>query len=848
MNGNFKLKRGGENKGGSNLKSNDNSIEKTPLDELLTQLNASLDGLSQEEAQRRLEKYGPNALEETKFSPVLKFLSYFWGPIPWMIEVAAVLSAVVQHWVDLIIIAVLLIFNAVVGFWQEYQAANAVDDLKKQLALRARAKRDGKWIEIDASLLVPGDLVRLRLGDIIPADVKLVEGDYLSVDQSALTGESLPVEKKSGGAAFSGSVIQQGEMVALVAATGPETYLGKTAKLVSSARSVSHFQKAVLSIGDYLIYLSLFLAAILMLVMISRGAGIFILVQFALILLVAAIPVALPAVLSVTMAIGAVGLAKMKAIVTRLESIEEMAGMDVLCSDKTGTLTQNKLTLGKPSIFGAKDIQELILAASLASKEEDRDAIDLAVIAGLDDPQLLTKYKQTSFVPFDPVSKRTQADVEGPDGKTFKVSKGAPQVILEICHPDADVNEKVQAKVQEFAHQGYRTLGVASLTDSDHWQFLGVLPLFDPPREDSIDTIQRAKEHGIQVKMVTGDNTAIAKEISSQLGLGTHIYEAYDLFKEGGGSQAVPKKVIERVEQADGFAQVFPEHKFDIVSVLQEQGHIVGMTGDGVNDAPALKQANTGIAVSGATDAARSASDLVLTAPGLSVIIKAVEEARKIFERMNSYAIYRITETIRIMIFVVLAMTIFNFYPISTVMIILLALLNDLPIMTIAFDNTWLDPKPVRWDMHRVLMVATILGMVGVVQTFGILVIGKVALNLDQGQIQSLIYIKLAVAGHLTLFVTRSKRSFLSKPYPSPILLIATQAVAAAIVGFGFLVSPIPWSYIGLVWVYCLLWMFINDWVKMQVYHHLDATGKHHRTFLDRVQQLFHPDGHLRRL
>jgi H+-transporting ATPase len=431
------------------------------------------------------KKYGPNTLEEKKFSPILKFLSYLWGPIPWMIEVAAMLSAIVQHWVDLIIIVILLLFNAIVGFWQEYQAANAVDALKKQLALNARAKRDGKWIEVDTSQLVPGDLIRLRLGDIIPADVKLVEGDYLSVDQSALTGESLPVEKKSGDAAYSSSVVQQGEMVALVAATGSETFFRKTARLVSSAKSVSHFQKAVLTIGDYLIYLSLFLAAILMLVMIFRGAGIFTLVQFALILLVAAIPVALPAVLSVTMAIGAAGLAKMKAIVTRLESMEEMAGMDILCSDKTGTLTQNKLTLGDPALFAAKDAQELILEGVLASKEEDRDVINLAVMAGLKDEQTMAKYNQTNFVPFDPISKRTEATVKGPNGDSFKVTKGTPQVILELCHPATDLADKANAKVDEFARQGYRTLGVARSENGGSWQFLGILPLYDPPREDS---------------------------------------------------------------------------------------------------------------------------------------------------------------------------------------------------------------------------------------------------------------------------------------------------------------------------------------------------------------------------
>jgi len=291
---------------------------------------------------------------------------------------------------------------------------------------------------------------------------------------------------------------------------------------------------------------------------------------------------------------------------------------------------------------------------------------------------------------------------------------------------------------------------------------------------------------------------------------------------------------------------VFPEHKFEIVKTLQGQGHIVGMTGDGVNDAPALKQADTGIAVSGATDAARAAAALVLTAPGLSVIVQAVETARTIFERMNSYAIYRITETIRIMFFVVLAMIAFRFYPITTIMIILLALLNDLPIMTIAYDNTWLDPQPVKWEMRRVLTVATGLGLVGVAETFGLLVIAVLWLNLDHAQIQSLIYLKLAVAGHLTLFVARTRRSFLSRPYPAPILLIAifaTQVIAAMIVGFGWLVAPIPWSYVGLVWGYCLIWVLIEDRLKLHIYDHLELTGKGHRAFLDQVKGPLHSHG-----
>jgi H+-transporting ATPase len=812
------------------------------LESLFKELASSPEGLTGAEVKKRLEKYGPNALEEKKQSALLKFLTYFWGPIPWMIEVAAVLSALVGHWVDLIIIVVLLVFNAVVGFWQEHQAANAVEALKKQLALKARVKRDGQWAEIDAVNLVPGDIVRLRLGDIIPADVRLAEGDYLSVDQSALTGESLPVDKNVGDIAYSSSVAKQGEMAALVTATGANTFFGRTAKLVSSAKSVSHFQKAVLTIGNYLIYLSLGLAAILLVTMFARGEPVLTLVQFALILVVAAIPVAMPAVLSVTMAIGAVVLARKKAILTKLESIEEMAGMDILCSDKTGTLTQNKLTLGEPAMFGAKDAQELILAGALASKAEDRDAIDLAVLNGLKDPAVLKNFNQTKFVPFDPVHKRTEAEVKGASGASFKVTKGAPQVILGMCKPAEDVAKAAETKVNEFAGKGFRTLGVARQDDGGAWQFLGLLPLFDPPREDAASTIHEANEHGIHIKMVTGDNTAIAKQIAGQLGLGANIHTADEFFKDTSAGGDISPKAAAAVEATEGFAQVFPEHKFQIVQALQSRGHIVGMTGDGVNDAPALKQANCGIAVSGATDAARAAAALVLTAPGLSVIVQAVETARTIFERMNSYAIYRITETIRIMFFVVAAMLAFKFYPITTVMIILLALLNDLPILTIAYDNTWLDPKPVRWDMRRVLAIATALGLIGVLETFIILVIARDWFHLDAGQIQSFVYLKLAVAGHLTLFVARTRRPFLSRPFPAPILLAAilgTQGIAALIVGCGWLVAPIAWKYVGFVWIYCLIWVFIEDWVKLRVYHQLELNAKWHRDFLDRIKTPF---------
>lgn len=816
--------------------------QQQPVQETFREVDSSEHGLTSVEAEKRLTKYGPNEIAERRVSPLLKFLGYFWGPIAWMIEIAAALSAVVRHWADLIIIMILLVFNGVIGFWEEYQAGNAIEQLRENLALSARVLRDGKWQQLEARRLVPGDVIRLRLGDVIPADVKLFDGDYLSVDQSALTGESLPVDKKQGDLAYSGSIAKQGEMVGVVTATGMNTFFGKTAQLVSTAQHVSHFQRAVLTIGDYLIYLSLALVGILVVVELDRGEPWLTVVQFALILTVASIPVAMPAVLSVTMAIGAMMLSKMKAIVARLESIEEMAGMDVLCSDKTGTLTENRLTLGEPVLFAEGDAQNLILSGVLASKEEDQDAIDLAILNGLKSRDGLDKYNQKNFVPFDPVRKRTVATIEDSSGRSFQVSKGAPQVILDMSRHDDALARHVNEKVDEFATRGYRTLGVARSEDGKDWIFLGLLPLYDPPRADASQTIADAKAHGIDVKMVTGDNIAIGREIAGQLGLGRNILPAEQLEAEHGGQDGIDRAMLSlpsRIERADGFAQVFPEHKYKIVRALQDRDHLVGMTGDGVNDAPALKQADVGIAVSGATNAARAAADLVLTEPGLSVIVRAVEEARRIFERMNSYAIYRITETIRIMIFIVLAILVYRFYPITTIMIILLALLNDLPIMTIAYDNTWLDPRPVRWQMHRVLRVATVLGSVGVAETFLLLVIARSYFGVGLPQLQSIIFIKLVVAGHMTLFVARTRRPFLTRPFPAVILLLAiltTQSVAALIVGLGLFVAPIPWLWIGYIWAYCIGWIFIEDFAKLIVYHHLDMSGPRHRRFLERAK------------
>ena len=791
-------------------------------------------GLSEAEARRRLDQYGENGLIEHHVGALERLGHFFWGPIPFMIEIAAALSALLRHWDDLGIILLMLLINAGVGFWQEFKADNAISLLKQRLALKARVKRDGTWMDVEARLLVPGDLILIKLGNIVPADVTLVGPGYLSLDQSSLTGESLPVEKKAGDEAYSGSIARQGEMGGLVVATGMKTYFGKTARLVEQAKSVSHFQRAVLRIGNFLILVTVGLVLVIGLAALFRHDPLLETAQFALILAVASIPVALPAVLSVTMAVGAERLARMRAIVSRLVSIEEMAGMDVLCSDKTGTLTRNELTLGEPQPAPGIASNELLLAARLASRRDAPDAIDGAVLAGSAGTPGLESYLVEAFQPFDPIAKRAEAEVEG-DRRRFKVTKGAPQVIIDLCDPPALERAAIVKTVDEDAARGFRTLGVARTDDSGRWRYLGLLPLFDPPREDCAETIATTRAMGVAIKMVTGDHEAIAREIAGQLGLGQNIVVAEAVFGGRDGEANLSK-----IADADGFARVFPEHKFKIVKALQDAGHIVGMTGDGVNDAPALKQADVGIAVSGATDAARAAADLVLTAPGLSVITRAIEEARQIFERMTGYATYRIAETARVLLFMTASILVFNFYPVTAIMVVLLALLNDLPIMMIAYDNAPVALRPVRWDMTRVLTVASVLGIFGVMSSFGIFWIVRNYLGLPTAVVQSLVFLKLLVAGHMTIYLTRNKGPVWERPWPNWKLILpceATQLVGTVFVVYGWFVAPTGWRLALMVWAYALISFFVASAVKVGTYRLLEHRAARQARHLARVER-----------
>ncbi|KAG0202581.1 hypothetical protein BGX28_004927 [Mortierella sp. GBA30] len=803
-------------------------------------------GLTDDEVEARRSTWGTNELKEVKKNPILKFLGYFTGAIAYLIEVACIISAVVKDWLDFGIILALLLVNACIGFIEEAKAESALDALRQTLALKTRCWRNGHLIELDTSGLVPGDVIVLRLGDIIPADGRLLgigatgestEGDLL-IDQSALTGESLPVSKKKGDTVYSSSIVKQGQQMAVVTKTGTNTFIGRAANLISITVEEGHFQKIINRIGNFLILITVVLVGIILVYQLVhfRGTeeGRFLTVLGrVLVLTVAAIPVGLPTVMSVTMAVGAKQLAAKKVIVKRLTAVEEMASVSVLCSDKTGTLTLNELTFDEPYLTNGYTSDDILLYSYLAAEAGANDPIELAVRTAAEEQLPLLQgrthkhdvpgYKVTSFLPFNPATKLTQATITKKDtGETFKVAKGAPQVIIRLIGGDDDAVRAVNA----LAKRGLRALGVARTREGsmDQFDLIGMIALIDPPRPDSAETIARCKYMGVDVKMVTGDQLIIAKEVAHRLGLTRVILDANHLVDPDKSEEEVTEHCI----RADGFAQVIPEHKYRVVELLQKRGIIVGMTGDGVNDAPALKKANVGIAVHGCTDAARSAADIVLLAPGLSTIVDGLLTSRAIFQRMRSYALYRITSTVHFLMFFFTVVMAYD-WSLPAHLLILICILNDLATLVIAVDNAQLSPHPDKWRIGQLITLSITLGICLMALSFAhfytfwkVFGYAPVSANApaDQRKLESVMYLHVSSAPHFVIFSTRLTGYFWEN-LPSPLfaaVIIGTQIVALLMVVFGGLTPKIPFSQAIVILLISFGYFILLDVVKVWLF------------------------------
>ncbi|KAK5071912.1 plasma membrane H+-ATPase [Lithohypha guttulata] len=777
-------------------------------------------GLSDFEVNARRKKYGLNQMKEEKENLFLKFLMYFVGPIQFVMEAAAILAAGLQQYVDFGVICGLLLLNAVVGFVQEFQAGSIVEELKKTLALKAVVLREGRTIEIEAPMVVPGDILELEEGTIIAADGRLVSDNaFVQVDQSSITGESLAIDKYPGDTCYASSAVKRGTCRMVVTATGDHSFVGRAAALVNQASSGSgHFTEVLNGIGSVLLAGVIFTLLVVFISSFYRSNDIVTILRFVLAITVIGVPVGLPAVVTTTMAVGAAYLAKKRAIVQKLSAIESLAGVEILCSDKTGTLTKNKLSLHEPYCVQGIEADELMLTACLAAsrKAKGMDAVDKAFLKALkfypSAKALLMRYRCLSFAPFDPVSKKVCAVVESPEGERITCVKGAPLFVLKLVEEQNQVPVHIETayknKVAEFATRGFRSLGIARQKDN-RWELLGIMPCHDPPRYDTAKTVRDAKQLGLSIKMLTGDAVGIARETSRQLGLGTNIFDAERLGLAGGG-ELPGSEVYDFVEAADGFAEVFPQHKYTVVDILQKRGYLVAMTGDGVNDAPSLKRADTGIAVEGASDAARSAADIVFLAPGLSAIIDAIKTSRQIFHRMYAYIVYRIALSLHLEIFLGLWIAIQN-RSLNLQLTVFIAIFADIATLAIAYDNAPYSPSPVKWNLPKLWAMSILLGLILAAGTWialGTLLVGGDDSGIAQnhGNRDAMLFLQICLSENWLIFITRANGPFWSS-MPSwqltgAILLVDSLATLFCI--FGWFVGGERTSVVAVVriWLY----------------------------------------------
>ena len=763
-------------------------------EEVVKALQSDLNmGLSSTEVEVRLKQYGYNEVLEKKVNPAVRFAKKFWGLTAWMLEFIIILSWILQRYADLYIVTGLLFFNSVLGFVEEQKASSAVEALKKKLQVNARTFRDGVWKTVPSRELVPGDIVRVRPGDFVPADVKIVRGE-LEVDQSALTGESMVAEKKSDGALYSGSIVKRGEADGIITSTGIKTYFGRTAQLVQIAHPKLHMEKVVSSVVKWLLIIVVALAGLALIFAVFRGLELLEVLPLILVLLLSAIPVALPAMFTVSMAIGSMELVKKGVLVTRLSASEDAATMDILCADKTGTITMNKLSITDVIPLNKFTEEEVIFYGTLASQEANQDPIDLAFIARAKEKNLVdSSFVQKSFIPFDSKTRRTEALVQK-DSHKFRVMKGAVNAIAQACGLNQNAVKELETRIDAFATKGYRTLAVAKADDQSQPKLVGLVALHDMPRPDSKQLIEELRDLGISVKMLTGDALPIAREIAKDVGLGENITKVSDLkefIKEN------PMKAVEVAEKSDGFAEIYPEDKYTIVKSLQAMKHVAGMTGDGVNDAPALRQAEVGIAVNNATDVAKGAASVVLTKEGLTSIVDLVKNGRVIYERITAWILSKIIRTLQIATFVVLSFLFTGSYVVSAFAMILYFFMTDFVKISLSTDNLKWSRKPDTWNITGLVKASVILSLLVIVESFGLLYIAfnYFHLTADDQALYTFTFEILFYSAMFLIFNVRERGHFWDSR-PSKILLVAIMlsmisAVVVTTIGTPGL-KPIP--------------------------------------------------------
>lgn len=795
---------------------NTSEYEKMSLEDSFAFLESSKDGLSDKEANNRIDIYGYNEIIEKKQNHFIDFINRYWGPMPWLLELAIVLTVVLNHYSESIIIFILLSINAVIGYVQSQNSQKAVELLKKKLEIKAKIFRDKKITLKEAKYIVPGDVIVLKIGDIVPADAVIFDGN-ISVDESAITGESLVKEIQQSNVVYSSSIVKSGSAICLVVNTAKNTYFGKTVELVKIAKPKSKQEELMFNIVKYMMYVGIVASIIVSIYAIYLNKSFLIILSFIVTFLIGAIPVALPAVLTIIQAVGAIQLSKKGVLVTKLASLEDAAAIDVFCFDKTGTITQNKLSIVDIIPYGEYSKEDVIKIAASASNSQEMDIIDLAIKEYYNTTLSNTElYEQIAYVPFDPKSKKTEATLKI-NNSNFKVIKGASQIILNLCkNIDKEIYEKINAKIEEISNKGCRLIAIA-VSNNNEYNFAGLISMSDPPRQDSKDLIYEIKNLGIKTIMLTGDSLDIAREVAKQVEIGNNIIKASDLYKLKEAEQ------LKLIEESDGFAEVYPEDKYNIVKLLQNNGHMVGMTGDGVNDAPALKQAQLGVAVSESTDVAKSSASIVLTVPGLSGIIQAVDISRQTYQKMLTWVLNKITKVIEFVILLTIGFFWLHDIVVSLLGISLLVFVNDFLTMSIATDNVKSTKTPNKWNIKNITIASLLLGTLFAIGDLIILYVGINYFNLDFSRLQTLVILSLIFNSQFRILILRERKHFYASTPSIGIRVICVSTILAFILMgmFGMIIPNIQINQIIIVLCFSMLFTLLIDYIKVYIFKKL---------------------------